>query len=45
MDNNISKAVFGIKGNDVLWDKAKPKMPVSSEIEEFLKALTALFKQ
>lgn len=44
IDNNINKAVFGLKGIEVLWDKAKSIVPVPSEIGEFRKALTALFK-
>ena len=41
IDNNINKAVFGLKGNDVFWGKSPLPSALASDIADFQKALTA----
>jgi len=42
MDNNINKAVFGLKGNEVFWGKTPLPSPIPVEITAFQNALVAL---
>lgn len=44
MDNNVNKAVFGLKGNEVFWNKTPipSTVTVPAEIADFQKALAAL---
>lgn len=44
MDNNINKAVFGLKGNAVFWGKVNLPVPVPKEVADFQKALVTLSK-
>lgn len=44
-DNNINKAVYGLKAREVLWGKTPTMTEVPPAITEFQNALTSLSKQ
>lgn len=43
-DNNINKAVYGLKASDVMWGKTPVTAAVPPAVAEFKNALTSLSK-